>query len=173
MIGLNPWKLSRDKFCLVWLDSDSCSCRDSLEGRSFIKGSKIDSIHVIKVSAKNGSVPEIVGQWTGRFREDYEPIAGLVSFIGDSYLVSLYGNRYVFPMIDECLGRNKLPSLNREYTMDIGEVFGWVEDKEWVEERMDVLEKIYWSDVDADEKLSEIIKWLGENMLPLLRNGFR
>lgn len=173
MIGLNPWQLSRDKFCFIWLESSNCSCRDVLDKGVSIKGSVIDSIVAFKVVMDGEGEAKIVGQWFGKFRRNYEPITGLLEFIKDGYLVSLHGDEYVFRVVDECLERNQLSPLNREYTMDIGEVFGWVEDEEWVRTKIKAIEEIYWKEGNAREKLMAIIGWFGENMMPLLRNGFR
>lgn len=62
MIGLNPWQLSRDKFCFIWLESSNCRCRDVLDKRISVKGSIIESIVAVKVVSNGEGGFKMIGQ---------------------------------------------------------------------------------------------------------------
>lgn len=175
MIGLNPWNLKEDKFCILWLESDDCQLEEALNKRSCIKKAKINRLFALKVFFDSDSDKGYVaGKWEHHMGAmNGSLLTEFMCFVDDSYIVGYKGNKFLFPMINENLLTKDLIKLNERKLLDIEEILGWVEDEKLVSKAIEELNSINKKSEHISDRVALLSDFFIDRILPVLKNGIQ
>ncbi|GCE63836.1 hypothetical protein MHSWG343_08430 [Candidatus Mycoplasma haematohominis] len=174
MIGLNPWKLEEDKFCVLWLESNDCSLEEGLDRSLNIKKAKINKLFAVKIFLDPHSVRGYVsGKWEHSDGVlNSKALKEFMNFVSDSYIVGYKGNKFLFPMINDNLLSQGFKKLSHLKTIDMEEVLDWVESETLVGEALKELDSINKENACIFTRVNRLSDFFIDRLLPVLKHGF-